>query len=501
MRNIRILMQCLLVVLSSNALSAQESTVVCLDIDQTVATAKSQSLSAMLVRHNFLVSYWEYRTYKSQLLPSLYVSGNLGQYNRSLAQLQNYQTGEINYINNNNLQNSVSLTLNQNITLTGGTLSVSTLLHRLDQFSPQRSITYNTNPIYLSYSQPLSGYNALKWSKKIEPNRFELAKRTYIKSMEEVGCTAIGLFFALLDAQNNLEIAENNYENDNVLYQQACKRFEIGSISKDDLLQMELKVYNDSLNAKDMELLYKMALQKFRTFMGFNDMVDVKLIAPEHRPNVMLNVADVLQKVRLNSPEYLSMNIDELAAEQAVASAKANAGLSASLYAQFGMNQVGNDIISAYSSPLDKEIVGISFTLPIIDWGLGAGKVKVARSQKKVIEANAEKTINSLKESITYQVLQFNRQDAQCDISQQAARIGEARYESAKQRFINGTISVMELNNAQTEMNSAKQRYLKDIGDYWMYYYNIRSLSLYDYINEQLLDADIPGISQLVPID
>lgn len=494
MKHIRFLVQSLLLVFSCNVSLAQENIELCLDMEQTIATAQSQSLSAMLARHNFLVSYWEYRTYKSQRLPSLTLTGNVGQYNRSLVQVQNYQTGEISYVNNNNLQNSLYMTLNQNIALTGGTLSVSTLLNRLDQFSPHRSITYNANPVFVSYNQPLNGYNALRWSKKIEPKRFDLAKKTFVKAMEEVGCTAIELFFALLDAQNNLMLAKDNSDKDNILYQQALKRFEIGAISRDDLLQMELKVYNDSLSVKDMDLMHKMALQKFRTFMGFNETVEISLISPEQRPDVLLDLDDVFQKVQTNSPDYLALQINKDTAEQAVASAKSNAGLSASLHAEFGMNQVGTDIVKAYASPLDKEIVGVSFTVPLVDWGLGAGRVKVARSQQKVVEANAVKTINSLKESITYKVLQFNKQDAQCDISLQAARISEARYESAVQRFINGTISVMELNNAQAEMNSAKQRYLRDIGNYWMYYYSIRSLSLYDYINDRQIDADTSGI-------
>lgn len=501
MKHIRFLVQALLLVFSCNVLLAQERIEVCLDMEQTISTAQNQSLSAMLARHNFLVSYWEYRTHKSQLLPSLTMAGNVGQYNRSLVQVQNYQTGEILYVNNNNLQNTLSMTLNQNIALTGGSLSVSTVLNRLDQFSPHRSITYNTNPVFVSYSQPLNGYNALKWRKKTEPKRFDLAKKTFVKAMEEVGCTAIELFFALLDAQNNLGLARSNSENDNIMYQQAIKRFEIGAISRDDLLQMKLKVYNDSLNVKDMELLHQMALQKFRTFMGFNETVDIALISPEQSPDVLLNLEDVFKKVQANSPDYLALQINKIAAEQAVASAKANTGLSATLHAQFGMNQVGSEIAKAYTSPLDKEIVGVSFTIPLIDWGLGAGRVKVAKSQQKVVEANAEKTVNSLREEITYKVLQFNKQGAQCGISLEAARVAEARYESAKQRFVNGTISVMELNNAQAEMNSAKQRYLRDIGNYWLYYYSLRRLTLYDYITDRPLEADTSGILRSVEAD
>ena len=54
------------------------------------------------------------------------------------------------------MYNNISLSVDQNIALTGGKLSVYTQLYRLDQYSPHRSITYNSRPINITYIQ-LSG--------------------------------------------------------------------------------------------------------------------------------------------------------------------------------------------------------------------------------------------------------------------------------------------------------------------------------------------------------
>ena len=65
--------------------------------------------------------YWSFRSYKAQLLPSLNLSGNLGNYNRSLVDVRDPETGRISYVANNTLSNDLSVYINQKIALTGGT--------------------------------------------------------------------------------------------------------------------------------------------------------------------------------------------------------------------------------------------------------------------------------------------------------------------------------------------------------------------------------------------
>ena len=113
-------------------------------LQDVIETAHSQSPSAVLAKHNFIVNYWQFRTYKAQFLPALNLQGSLGNYNRSLVSLQDAQTGEIGYLENNNLSNSLGLSVNQNLPFTGGSLSVLTSLDRLDQFSPTDMVTYNS---------------------------------------------------------------------------------------------------------------------------------------------------------------------------------------------------------------------------------------------------------------------------------------------------------------------------------------------------------------------
>ena len=466
-----------------------------MSLEEVIGTAHSQSPSAILARHNFIVNYWQFRTYKAQFLPSLNLQGSLGNYNRSLVSLQNAETGEIGYLQNNTLSNSLGLSIDQNIPFTGGSVSVVTSLNRLDQFSPTDKITYNSQPVKITLSQPINAYNSLKWEKKIEPRKFELAKRSYLNSMESITVTAVTYFFDLLLAQRRVEIARESHRNTGQLYNIARQRFEIGSITRDELQQLELKLLNDSLAIGDNQLAEKTAMQRLRNFLGYNESVEIQLQQPPQNPDITLDFNDVMNMVLRNSTTSLENEIDYLSAQEAIAKAKANAGLQASFHAQFGLNQVGNDLGLAYKTPLDQEILGLSLSLPIMNWGLGRGKVKVAKSQAQVVESQIEQAENQLRENITLQVLRFNQQGGQCNVSQKADQVGQSRYATTKERFLNGTIGVTELNNAQTEMDNAQLRYLQDLSNCWIYYYNIQKATLFNFITHEKVSANFDELT------
>lgn len=461
-----------------------------MSLNDVIETAQEQSPASFLAKHNFLVNYWEYRTYKAELLPSLNFSGTLLEYNRSFTALQNSETGAFNYVNNNVLTNTLYLSIDQNITLTGGTISILSSLSRLDQFPPNRNLTYNSSPIYLMLSQPINGYNAFKWEKKIEPKKYELAKYEYLEAMETITITSVGYFFDLFIAQRKLEMAITGRENTLQLYEIAKERFKIGTITHDELLQLNLRLINDDLSISDCRVSEQIAMMKLRTYLGYNESITITLSIPPDNHDLILPLNDVMQKAFDNSTVVLDNEINLLYAKQEVAQAKASARFSANISLQFGLNQIGRNLPEAYRSPLDQEIVGLTLSGPILNWGLGKGKVKVAKSQAEVIASQIEQTVNSLQEIITLKVMQFNLQSSQCDVSRLGDEVGRNRYASTRERFVNGTVGVTDLIMAQSEMDAASLRYFQNLSNWWQYYYSIRQITLFDYLEERKIDAD-----------
>lgn len=467
---------------------------VTLTLQDAITEAQDQSPAAMSARLSFLQSYWQYRSYKAQFLPSLNLVANIGNYNRSLMALQDPQTGEINYVTNDNLNNRLSLSVDQNIPLTGGTVSLFTSLHRLDQFSPKDILTFNSQPINITLSQPLNAYNRLKWEKRTEPQKYEKAKREYLELVEGIGVTVADLYFQIISLQKTIDLKTKNIENSELLYAIALERFKLGTENKNNLMQMEVRILNQKLELNDSRTNLETMLLKFRSFLGYNDNVDLILKDTDIVPSISIDPEDVYQRAKENSSYIMNQEILITEAQQDVAKNKANNGIQATLSAQFGLTQKGDNLSTAFRNPMDQEIVSLGLRMPIVDWGLGKGKVKMARSREELVRSNAEQAVRDFKQDIYIKVARFNNQRIQCEISAKADSLAGLRYENARERFRNGTITVTDLNNAQTEKDEAALRYLKDLGNYWNYFYTIRKLALYDYITNKKIGADYEKI-------
>ena len=199
---------CMSALVTCFGLSGQEVT-----LTEAVRTARSQSVEAMETKQAFISAYWAYRSYKASRLPSFNLYGGLMNFDRSLILMQSYEDGSFQYVNSYNLQNSLGLQVKQNLTFTGGTLSVYSDLSRIDQFGMDKSLTWYSQPITVSYYQPLFTYNQFKWDKKIEPKVYERGKRQYMESMEQITINTVRAYNSLILARMNNNIATSNYAN------------------------------------------------------------------------------------------------------------------------------------------------------------------------------------------------------------------------------------------------------------------------------------------------
>ena len=113
----------------------------------------------------------------------------------------------------------------------------------IDDFD--RDLTYyNGNPAIIGVRQPLFAYNELGWDKKIEPLRYEESQKTYTEEMEAIAYFTSLYFFDLLNAQIGLEIARKNLANNDTILKISKVKFELGKISKGELLQLRLALKN-----------------------------------------------------------------------------------------------------------------------------------------------------------------------------------------------------------------------------------------------------------------
>ena len=448
----RLLTGGILITIWSVSASSQQLT-----LPDAIRIAQENSYDAQLARFSFLASYWTYRSFKAELLPSVNLNGGLANFDHSLVAVRNYEDGQVAYVNNNSMTNHLTLSLDQQIAATGGTVSLQSYLYRLDQFSYDEK-TYNSQPLRVSYTQPLRSFNALKWEKKTAPVEYQIAQKDYLTAMQDVTLRVTGLFFSVLSAQSDYKQSLATLQDREALFGMAKKRLELGTTTKSELLQLELSLLNArvAVNREKLELDDRM--YQFFSYLMVTDYAEAQLVPPYAVPDVLLNADEVLQKAIANSSHTLEQRQQMLEAEKSLAQAKS--------------------------------IVGLTLSLPIFDWGVSRGKVKMAEARLEVTRTKLEQAHSDYMQDLRKKVLQFNTQPMQCKDALRAQEIAEERYGITRRRFETGAVSVTDLNTAQQEMESAKSQYISQLQTFWTDYYTLQKSTLYDWINRMDIEVD-----------
>ena len=470
-------------------LYGQETITEELTFDEVIQLAQEQSPDAIMAKHQFRANYWEFRTYKADFRPSLFLNSRFPNYNSIYREI--YGGDSVYYAKYRTNNSILDLSLNQNVPFTGGRLSVESNLRRLDVFTDDdHNYSYSSVPVTIKYSQPILFYNEFKWQKKIEPLKYEEAKKKYISSLEDVSIKAVNYFFDLALAQQNLQVAKLNYSNADTLYQIATGRYNIGTIAENELMQMELSVLNagSSINSSLVDL----EIRKFRlrSFLGFNETVNLKLIIPKEIPELTVDVSQALEISRQNNPDIIAFERQLIEAERDVAKARSNKGLQASVEANVGYNKQADELKDVYLNPEDQQVINFGLNIPIMDWGLGKGRYKMAQSSQEVIRTTVEQARTDFVQSVYLNVMQFNLQDDQLLIAVKSDIIAQKRYDMTKQRFLIGKVDVLDLNVSLSEKDVAKTNYISALRKYWSNFYNLRRITLYDFIKDKSLEAD-----------
>jgi outer membrane protein len=454
-----------------------------LTLEQVVDLARKNSISAkqaIAIKEN---KYWQWRTYKSNYQPQLSLSGILPGYSKTYQQvLQPNGTILFQPVHNDN--SSLQLDFSQTIAATGGTIYGTTNLQRFDDFDRNNTL-YNGVPYAIGFSQPLFQYNSLKWDKKIEPLKFNESKQAFIESQEQIAVTVEGYFFDLLLAQVNLQVAEINLKNTQQILKVANVKFDLGKVSKNEILQLQLELLNAQKAVGIAKRNIQIATLTLRSYMGFDTENNLALVVPEQISQMEVNTEKVLNEAFANRSDAIAFIRRIAEAQRDVAKAKGQTGLIANLTANLGFSNSGTSIPAVYRSPQNQQLLQLQFAIPVLDWGRSKSKTKTAQANEQFTEYEVEQDKQTFKQQIITQVTLFNLLKEQIASNAQADRIAGEKYQIARERYVLGDLSITDLSIAFQENDQAKRDFINALRDFWSAYYQLRYLSLYDFEKNQ----------------
>lgn len=485
-----------IIILGGLSLGMMAQDTITITLNEAIQRSISNSVDAVVARNQFRSSYWGYRTYRAELLPEVSLNTTLPYYSKSYNTFQNTD-GSYTYVSNDYSRIDGGLAITQNIPLTGGTISVESSFQRLQQYGKDGSTRYMGIPASITLEQPILGFNRVKWLQRIEPVKYKEAKQKLVANMEEVANVGISYYFDLLLGQINVEIAQQNLKNSEKLYTIAEARRKIGQISENDLLQLKVSLLNSESYLTDAEASLNLRMFRLRSYLGYSEDVIIKPLIPEVLADKIpvLSYSEVLSLARQNNSFTQNVQRRMLEASRDISQAKADRW-NATLFVSFGMSGQEDTFSQAFRSNnwRSNQVVNIGIKIPILDWGKGKGKVRIAEANREVENSKIEKEQIDFNQDILLRVQNFNNQSKQIELAKETDKIAQQRYNTSIEAFVLGKIDVLNLNDSQSSKDQARRNYIDQVYQLWSYYYQIRSLTLYDFINNKELSVDYENL-------
>lgn len=452
-----------------------------LTLDQAVAIACDSSLTAFRSKNLYMRAYWQYKSFKAEMRPSLTWNITPADFSRYLTKRYNYNENIDEYREQKLYSAGTGLRLSQNFLPIGGSFYVETNLNYLKNFGENKSEQFSGVPIMIGYSHNVLGFNEFKWNRKIEPLQYEKNKIEYLANTQDLAIETMNLFFQTVSAQKNRESAMQQLHSSDSLLALAERRKEYLTVSKSDLISLQADVLSARNRLAEAEISYFKAKAELLNFLRIESTQNIELVMPEAPKTIDIDAGFAVEMARKYSVPVLERQLAVLEAEKNLDEVIKSTRFNAQVNASAGFNQVADNVGGVYKKPMEQDLLMLSLQIPILDWGKGKGKRNIAKSELEIARIEISQEISKVEQTVVNYVEEVK---LRCQIvanNYESLKMAEDVYAENIKNFQNGTIDITALSMAQSKLESAQTSYLSSVTSYWQSFCQLRKLTLYDF--------------------
>jgi outer membrane protein TolC len=463
-------------------------------LDDIIAIASKSSLDAFKAKQQYGASYWQFRSFKASTLPKVGLELEPLTYNKSVLKRYDSENNIDVYRPQQNLNSYANISINQNIKATGATLFANSSFSRLANFGLIDSQDFTATPIQIGLIQPIMAFNRFKWAHKISPLQFERAKKQYLYELQDIKLKAVNYFFNWASASKRVELAQENVVSTQKLFNIGKKRYDLGSIEKDDVLNLELDVYNAETNLTQNKRELQKAEAELKLFLRDESPLYSVPELPELISDLQIDVKEATALAEANNPEIFNLKIKRMEAERDLDKVIKENRFDLSLRGSYGLNQNANTFRDAYGRLLEQQMIAIQMNIPLLDWGERKGNIKTAKMNNEVSEIAVQQESDKLSQQLSLKIIDFNLQRQLVTVALRTSEISKSSYDVTEKRFLSGSIDLLRLTSARKAWQAASENYITSLYNYWKFYYEVQQLTLYDFQNNSTISKNFDEI-------
>jgi outer membrane protein TolC len=407
----------------------------------------------------------------------------------SYSQSRQFDSRYSDWYTNRSLSSSGTFSISQPIIWTDATLSLNNSLSWQNNESSIGGTTNSnrafSNRLYLSLTQPIFTYNRTKMNmRQIEMN-YENARISYALQMLNVERNITSQFYSLFVSQQNLAISEQELENAEKNFNIIKDKVEADLVTKDEYYQAQLNLSQSRSSLENQRVSLENAKDNFKQALGIPLDEDIVVVCDIEADPVYVDFNKALESATTTRLELRQRQISREQQEMSMIQVKDNDSFSGNISLSLGIMGDDQEFNHLYDSPTNNPRVAISFSVPIFDWGARKARIKAAEIERKMFELSAEEELKSIEMNVRSTCRSLDNLLGQISIAEQSQQNAQLTYDLNEERYRNGELTGMQMNQFQTQLSNSKMSYTQAIINYKVQLLNLKILTLYDFEKDE----------------
>jgi len=380
------------------------------------------------------------------------------------------------------------LKASQPILMTNGTVSlVNDFGWQKNNSTAGSDIKSFSNDLYLSVSQPLFTYNKLKVElKEIELN-LENSKLAYALKKLEVERNVTQYFYNVYMAQMSLNIAQEEEANTQKSYNIIKNKVDAGLSAMEELYQAELNYSSSQSSVLNAKANLEQDKDQLKQYIGMDIYEEITVMADVNSQPVKVDLKKAIDNGLKSRMELRQYGIQVQTSQFDMLSVKALNEFNGSLDFSMGIIGENENISDIYKNPTQNPTVSLSFNIPLIDWGEKKAKIKAQEASMAQTQLSFDDEKISIVVNIRQSYREMENTLLQIKIAKQDERNAKLTYDINLERYSNGDLTGMDLNQFQNQLSTKKKNYAQSLINYRIQLLNLKIQSMYDFEKQKAL--------------
>lgn len=468
---------CLLVLLVGTVVKVSGQQILTLEKALEIAYAHNPSL--VQSRYSLEQNQLNLKVQKASLRSQFSLNVNPFRYTRNNI----YDSYNSTWYTSETKRSGATLGITQPIKWTDGTISLVNEFEWQDATNKNRAQNNKSfnHDLSLRIEQPLFTYNRTKIKLKELELNLENARLSYEMRKLSLEKSVTSAFYNIYKAQKDLSITRDQYNNQKQNFEIIRRKSEAGLVKREEFYQARMNMASAEAALNSQEISLESVKDQFKLLVGIPLDEDIMVLPELDLPVVGV---DMNQAVRYGLEKRMELRQKEITLEKDVFNlirAKAENEFKGNISVRVGLNALDEKLNKMYDKPTDNEQIGVSLTIPLIDWGAKKARVK---SSELGMEAD-ELSLEEEKKTIITDIREICRNLPvllrQTEIRKENVDNAEMTYRIQEGRYRDGNLSGMELLQYQTQLTQARQAYTNAIINYKVELLNLKIQTLWNF--------------------